>query len=135
ALVRALRYADGVTVSSDHLAHTVEAITDRPVHVVGNHIDLPWFRGMKEANPRWIEPLTIGWAGGMRPDSDVEQMAIAWGRIAKRYPDVTFVVMGHLPQIIFDNVPPERVKTIPWMSIAEYPAGIGNIDIGCCPLV
>lgn len=125
-IVRALRYADGVTVSSEHLAVLVRGLTDKPVVTVPNFIDLRWFRGMKQANPRWIEPLTIGWAGGMRPDTDVEQMAIAWGRIARRFPAVKFVVQGHQPQVLHDNVPPERLHALPWMEINEYPAGIAS---------
>lgn len=130
----AMQQCDGVIVSSEHLRHVVEGLTDKPIVVVPNFIDLRWFREMKRLNERWIEPLTIGWAGGVRPDEDVEKMAIAWGRIAERFPDVTFVLMGHQAKIIFDNVPEERIKAIPWMTVHEYPAGMANIDIGCCPL-
>lgn len=134
SLVRTLRRCDGVTVSTEYLRTIVEELTDRPVVVVPNFIDLRWFRWMRENNRRWIAPLTIGWAGGTRPDRDVEEMAVAWGRIAKRFPDVTFVVMGHQAQVIHDHVPADRVKAVPWMPIDKYPAGLTNIDIGCCPL-
>jgi glycosyltransferase involved in cell wall biosynthesis len=78
--------------------------------------------------------LTIGWAGGIRPDKDVTDMAIAWGRVAKKFPDVKFVVMGHQAPIIYEHVPIDRIIAIDWMPVEEYPAGMVEIDIGCCPL-
>ena len=89
---------------------------------------------MQLLGKRKIEGLTIGWAGGNRPDGDLTEMAVAWGRIAKRYPDVTFVVMGHQPGVVSEHVPESRLKRIPWMSQFEYPLGLVGIDIGCCPL-
>jgi glycosyltransferase involved in cell wall biosynthesis len=61
-------------------------------------------------------------------------MAIAWGRIAAKHPHVTFVIMGHQPAVIHENVPKERIQPIEWLPIHAYPLGLVNIDIGCCPL-
>jgi glycosyltransferase involved in cell wall biosynthesis len=61
-------------------------------------------------------------------------MAVAWGRIARRFPHVTFVVMGHHAPAIYDQVPHDRIAMIDWLPIHQYPAGMVNIDIGCCPL-
>ena len=59
-------------------------------------------------------------------------MAVAWGNIARKYPAVTFVVQGHYPQVIQDNVPAERLRFLPWMKPEVYPVGIRQTDIGCC---
>lgn len=128
----ALRQCDGVTVTTQRLATIVRQFTDRPVIVVPNAIDLRWFQQICRETPRKVPGLTIGWAGGRRHDRDVEAMAEAWGRIARRYPDVTFVVQGHQPPIIAEHVPHERVRTIPWLRLERYPAGIAQADIGCC---
>lgn len=133
-ITRSLQMADGVTVSGQRLATIVRRLTDKPVRVVPNYLDLAWFRQIQSQATRQVKGLTIGWAGGVRPDSDVEQMAIAWSRIAKRFPEVTFVVQGHQAQIIYDLVPHERIAALDWLPITEYPAGMVNIDIGCCPL-
>lgn len=134
SILHTMTNADGVTVSSQRLATLVRQHTDRPVEVVPNFMDLDWFQGVQAEHEREVDGLTIGWAGGIRPDRDVEQMAIAWGRIAKRHPDVTFVIMGHVADVIGEHVPAERLVKLPWMAIEEYPAGMANIDIGCCPL-
>jgi glycosyltransferase involved in cell wall biosynthesis len=128
----AMQQCDGVTVSTQRLATIVRTFTDSPVVVVPNAIDLPWFRGIVQATKRQVPGLTIGWAGGRRHDRDVEAMAAAWGRVARRYPDVTFVVQGHQPDVITQLVPSERIVRLPWMSLETYPAGLAQIDIGCC---
>lgn len=125
---------DGVTVSNPRLSAMIGAFTNKPVRMVPNFIDVDWFLHVQKQGKREVRGLTIGWAGGKRPDQDVEMMAEAWGRIAQRYPFVTFVIMGYLPEVITKFVPSDRIYVIPWMGISTYPQGLKNIDIGCCPL-
>src|SRR5262245_52825972 len=129
-----LGQCDGVTVSTQYLASTVRRFTDAPVEVVPNAIDAGWFTARQQGVARPIAGLTIGWAGGNRPDADLEQMAIAWGHVAAVFPDVTFVVMGHHPPVIRQHVPADRLVERPWLHPDDYPTGLVGIDIGCCPL-
>jgi len=103
---------------------------------VPNFIDLRWFKRVQKAGQRDqnLTGLTIGWAGGARPDADVEDMAKAWGILAEKYPHVTFVIMGFFPKVFYEHVPEERIAHVDWMPIQTYPIGMLNIDIGCCPL-
>ena len=133
-ILHALRSCDGVTVSGQRLATMVRELTDKPVKVVPNYIDLAWFKKIQKSAERKVKGLTIGWAGGNRPDADVEMMAKAWARIARCYQGVTFVVQGHHPAVIYDLVPNERIAMLDWLPIDSYPSGLVNIDIGCCPL-
>jgi len=136
ARIWTLRQCDGVTVTTPRLATIVQQYTDAPVAVVPNALDARWFRAVQRmASPRRsIPPLTIGWQGGARPDADVAAMAVAWGRIARRFPHITFVVQGHQPRILHEQVPPERLRAIPWLPLEAYPLGLANTDIACCPL-
>lgn len=134
ASVWTMQQCDGVTVSTQRLATVVRQFTDKPVEVVPNAIDAHWFRQVQSDAKRTVPGLTIGWAGGNRPDGDLRLMAEAWGRIAKRYPHVTFVVYGHQPWCIAQHVPETRLKRIPWRPVTEYPLELVNIDIACCPL-
>jgi glycosyltransferase involved in cell wall biosynthesis len=128
----AMQQCDGVTVSTQRLATIVRTYTDKPVAVVPNAIDLPWFQGVVRAGQRQTAGLTIGWAGGRRHDRDVAMMAKAWGRIAARYPEVTFVVQGYLPPVVLEHVDPARLRVIDWQPLESYAAGLREVDIGCC---
>jgi glycosyltransferase involved in cell wall biosynthesis len=128
----AMQQCDGVTVSTQRLATIVRSFTTKPVIVVPNSIDLVWFRGVVKATRRQIPGLTIGWAGGRRHDRDVEMMAEAWGRIAQWHKSVRFVVQGHVPPVILENVDRDRLAILPWMRLEDYPYGLRQVDIGCC---
>jgi glycosyltransferase involved in cell wall biosynthesis len=130
----AINLCDGITTTTQRLATVLRTLTDKPVHVVPNVIDLAWWRAVQSHATRLDKGVTIGWAGGRRPERDLEMMAQAWGRIAARFPKVSFLVQGYLPQVIAEHVPEERLRVLPFMPIQEYPLGMACIDIGCCPL-
>jgi glycosyltransferase involved in cell wall biosynthesis len=128
----------GITVSSRRLETLVGSLfPGLPVRVVENYIDLVWWRRVQRRvarHPRLQGRLVVGWAGGARPEADVEDMARAWGRVAARFPEVRFLVMGHFPEVVHSAVPEGQLVHLPWMPIEQYPAGLVNVDVGCCPL-
>lgn len=134
--IAALRLADGVTVSTQRLATVVRRFTDAPVHVVPNAIDLRWWaRVLRSAPPaRRHAGVTIGWAGGRRPDRDAEAMAVAWGRVARRHPEARFRVAGWPLASIVAAVQADRLTVEPWRPLEAYPLAYAGLDIGCCPL-
>ena len=134
ACVWVLERCAGVTVSTQYLASVVRRFTAAPVEVVPNAIDAQWFERLVPLGRRTVPGLTIGWAGGHRPGPDFTAMAVAWGRLARRYPRVTFVVQGSQNREIARHVPAHRLHPLPWMTVFDYPHGLLNIDIGCCPL-
>jgi glycosyltransferase involved in cell wall biosynthesis len=101
------------------------------VCVVPNSIDVRWFRGTLHGVQRVVPPLTIGWAGGARYPEDHEPVAAAWHNIAKRYPDVHFVVQGFPSELLYDAVPQDRIHVFKWRPVNEYLLDLKNIDIGC----
>ena len=131
--IAALRLSDGVTVTSPQLAAVVRQYVapHTPVLTLPNRLDVQWFRSCVRRVRRTVAPLTLGWAGGARHQEDLEPVAEAWHNIARRYPDVRFVVQGFLSSVLTSAVPTERCHTLPWFPVAEYPQALKNIDIAC----
>ncbi len=102
-IMHTIKRCDGVTVSSQRLATMARQYVDVPIQVVPNYIDLRWFKQVQKANQRdpKLTGITVGWAGGARPDVDLEQMVLAWGVLAEKYPKITFVIQGHHPKIFY----------------------------------
>jgi glycosyltransferase involved in cell wall biosynthesis len=155
ARIRALQRCDGVTVSSSRLATVVRqyVAADMPVCVVPNAIDWQWHRAVLAAwrsaaqtaarvKPALVPPsntVTIGWAGGARPDADVLLMAQAWAAVGKMRPQTRFVVQGYHPTAIDEALAgaalaAERVEWRPWLPLEQYPAGLAGVQIACAPL-
>lgn len=143
ARIDVVRRADGVTVSSRRVQTIVRSYTDKPVVVVPNAIDGAYWRVERRRARRAVPPLTIGWSGGSRYDEDLVPVAEAWGRIARRYPAVRFVVQGFPSPSLSAAVPADRLHVLPWLPIdwqrepdgtllPPYVHGLLNIDIGCC---
>lgn len=130
--IRIVNQADGIIVSTKALAAVAAKFTDKPIHVVPNLIDTDWFMGRISDTKRIVSPLTIGWSGGVRDESDLELVAQAWTRIAKRYPSVKFIVHGITPKILAMSVPGDRLVLIGWTMLPDYPRTLVNMDIGCC---
>jgi glycosyltransferase involved in cell wall biosynthesis len=95
-------------------------------------LDLDWFLGRLSDTRRIIPPLTIGWSGGVRDEADLDVVAEAWTRVAKRYPEVKFVVHGITPKILANAVPGGQLLLMAWTALPDYPRSLINIDIACC---
>jgi glycosyltransferase involved in cell wall biosynthesis len=129
----AVSIADGITCSTPRLATRLRTLTDRPVKVVPNLIDLTWWRRVQATVRRGLPEPVIGWAGGRRPDRDAEPMVEAWARVAKRHPEARFVVAGWQPRM-FKKIPQAQLVLSDWLPVLEYPKNYVGVDIGCCPL-
>jgi len=130
--IAAIRLCDGVTTSNEYLAELVRQYVEVPVEVVPNAVDVAWFRRVLRGSSRSVPPLTIGWAGGSRAPDDFTPVVDAWANVARRRPDVRFVIQGFLLPELAAAVPQDRLTVLPWMSAATYPRGLKNIDIACC---
>lgn len=126
---------DGVIVSTEPLAELVRSSIGGAVVTLPNAIDTRWFRCQMAARAPWAREgrVTIGWLGGHRPEADVAMMARAWGRIARRYPHVRFVVAAPVvPDVFYREIEDESVIfRHGWTDWQDVPV-LFQVDIGCC---
>lgn len=132
--IRLSKFADGFTVATEPLGGIVRNYTDAPVHVIPNAIDMPSWEALMDGKQRTIPPLTIGWSGGVRDEADHLILAEAWKIVAQQCPEVKFIVFGHQSEVLLKSLPKNRIITIPWCEMEDYPGQLLNFDIGCCAL-
>lgn len=132
--IHTVKRVDGITVSTPRLQTVVEYVTEGkiPVAYVPNLLDVDWWQMIQRQARRIVPPVAIGWAGAKRQDADLAPMAEAWRRVAAKYPQTRFVVQGWCPDIVRDAVPADRLTLFPFAALNLYPAGLVNVDIGCC---
>lgn len=130
--IHMLRLIDGITVSTNPLGQVVRQFTQATVNVVPNAMDLGWWNTQVATVERTIPPLTIGWTGGWRQSADVDILSEVWPIIARRFPEVHFVLHGWAIPSVLEVLPANRLHFFQWSPIEKYPAILKNIDIGCC---
>lgn len=132
---------DAITVSNDTLADYVRLITNKPVYVVPNAIDVESFTNSLSVDDSLIHPhyTTIGWAGGARPPSELDDMLQAWNILARLDVEskLKFVTAGWNPLLVADKtakrfpfLTSNNVIHIPWTGMSQY-ANNMTVDIGC----
>lgn len=132
--IHTVMLCDGIIVSTPRLKTVTQHATKNqiPVAVCPNLLDYDWWQLIQKQARRVVPPVTIGWAGARRLDADLAPMAEGWRRVAEKHPGVRFVVQGHCPSVLAESVPADRLRALPWIELGKYPAGLVNIDIGCC---
>lgn len=128
-----INQCDGVTVSTPALKNVLWEHTRKPVVVVPNAIDVDWYTKDIKPIAHFDDDVFIGWAGSGRPQRDLLEMAQAWGKIAKLHPNVSFVLGGWRPKVVYEYVPSDRIIYRPWTDLGNYPS-LMSVDIGCTPL-
>lgn len=139
AQIKTIQACDGLICSTFDLANLVYDDVEVRADVVPNGIPLDfWYEALDLNTPYQNQDdyVYIGWAGGRRPEADLEPMAKAWGRIARERNDVKFVVGGWQADVIDRNIEDylDRRISLKWASLTEWPKSM-QVDIGCCALV
>ena len=129
-----LQQCDAATVSTQPLADYVQLLMpDKPVIVVKNAIDVDFMIENTDFDLafRSADYKTVGWAGGLRLDSDIAPMLEAWEKISIVYgQDVKFCIAGWQPNLEkYQNVR-KNLITAGWSDPGNYFNNM-QVDIGC----
>lgn len=130
--LRLIGMSDGVTIGSYNLAPLVTKLSRGPVIRVRNGINARFFQHNLNNQTRTVPYVTIGWSGGPRLDRDLDPLYEVWPEIARRNPNVHFMLQGWAPDKLASVLPPERVHVIGGVELDNYPSILKNIDIFCC---
>lgn len=131
------RKCDGVTVPSLGLQKFYrDEVGCKEVYVFPNSI-VPEDYPKPELAPRTDGSVRILWQGGASHLVDWFPLRDAVSIIAKKYPQVKFVIWGTEFKWVHDNIPEDQLELRPWLPYDAYKPmrTIIDADINLCPLV
>lgn len=132
------RRCDGVTVPSNGLRDFYrDELGCREVYVFPNTIipeDYPKVRLAPRENP---DEVRILWQGGASHLVDWFPLRDAVAIVAKKYPQVKFVIWGTEFKWVHDNIPEKQLELHEWVPYDAYKPMrvVIDADINLCPLV
>lgn len=126
-MTEAMKLVDVVTTSTPALAARY-GTRAKHVHVIPNCVPAWYLEVERPTNPE----LVLGWAGTVatHPD-DLDVMGPTLQRLKRELP-FTWSVIGE-SEGVARAVGVEPVLQ-PWMSLLDYPKGLGSLDVGVVPL-
>jgi len=80
--------------------------------------------------------IRVMWQGSNTHYNDLYSIHKAISRVAKKYPEVTFVFWGARLEKLLEGIPQEQLEYIPWLPYAQYHLRLVTVgpDINLCPL-
>ncbi|MHB1340543.1 MAG: glycosyltransferase family protein [Coriobacteriia bacterium] len=129
ALEESIRAASLATAATPELARLMSRLNKNAV-VLPNMLhreDWPTVLPEKDGTP-----LVVGWAGSPSHAPDLPQIAGVFETLLEKRDNVE-VHIGGVPKDFFKSHP--RLHVLPPVELADYPALIGDFDIGLAPLV
>lgn len=132
AAKEALRIADGVTVTTEHLAGVYREYNDN-VYVLPNCIEPDVWQPIQLVKDGWVR---ISWHGGCSHYEDLLTLQDSITRIAAKHKNVKFVICGHEFKGIFKDVSPDQYEYHGWVPTVCHPYKQKqlNTDIAMIPL-
>ncbi|HSX44684.1 MAG TPA: glycosyltransferase family 4 protein [Candidatus Saccharimonadales bacterium] len=104
-----LKYLDGLTAVSDAGAEFVHSLTDKPVKIIANGIDLKYYHPDKSIEEH---PKTIVYVGRLEKRKGVKYLLNAYWLLLQTRPDVRLIIAG-------DGVDRQKLED----TVANWPSG------------
>lgn len=127
-----MRDADAITVTTPELASVYSEFNDN-IYVLPNCQDPEDWKGIKK--PKSEDKIVIGWAGSDTHYDDIKLIARPLKKFLRNNPNVTFRILGTLPDFLKDVKGVEFRKD--WVPVQKWPSKLAelNFDIGLAPVV
>lgn len=132
---KCIREADGVTVSTPHLAHLVADRHDvhpSRIFVCPNGVDLPRFAGGGDVQAQPPpNSIVIGWSGSTGHGDALASIADELNACMEKHPRAFFVSIGHAAADLIEDQ--DRCAHVPWQSMKNHAAVLRSFDINIGP--
>jgi len=133
-IIRNLRAADLVTVSTERLKHVYGKHRSDLV-ILRNQIEpRDWAGAIEDPYPKPEGELWIGWAGTRTHYADLKEIARAVVVVLQRNPNTRLVLAGFPEAKVLFHEVAAQVVTFDWMPITDYRRIVAAFDIALAPL-
>jgi tetratricopeptide (TPR) repeat protein len=129
-----MQQCDGVVVTGPGLAQLFSDKTDRPIHVIENHLPEP----LGAFESVWNSPddtINIGWAGSVGHISDLMAIAPVLRELLSSDSRYMLHIMGNktIPKLL--DVPEGRLRFTNWGTMQQYYDFWKPVQIGFVPMI
>jgi phosphatidylinositol alpha-mannosyltransferase len=131
-----LKYIDGYTAVSNPAGEWISQLTDEPIHLVPNGIDLTKYKPL--ASGKKSKQPTIFYVGRLEKRKGVRYLILAFQKLLETLPDARLVLAGEGPDrerleelVEMEDIP--NVEFLGFISDAEKIKQIQNAGVFCSP--
>lgn len=122
AISRSIKYADIITVSTQHLADRIISygVDTAKLRVIPNAVNdylHPWSR---ESRQNETEHKRFFWRGSNTHNEDLDFFLPVLSDLAKWKPDWKFMFCGKPSYKIYDSIPREQIEIVPTLNLVSY---------------
>lgn len=136
-----LKYLDHLTAVSDAAAEYVGGLTDEPITIIPNGIDLKHYKRpmrRKDAQPK--ETKSILYVGRLEHRKGVKYLLQAYEHLAKQMSDVSLIIAGNGPdreklELLAAELELPNVQFLGYVSDEEKIRLLGESDLFCSPAI
>lgn len=133
-----LRYIDEFTAVSDAAAEYVRTLTDEPVNIVPNGIDLKSYRRSHLTQVEQGQPLTILYIGRLERRKGVKYLLLALQLLQQQLPEVRLLIAGDGPdreklELLTQKLGLQHVEFLGYISEARKLELLRTSTLFCSP--
>lgn len=134
-----LKYIDEFTAVSDAAAGWIRSLTDAPVHIIPNGINLPEYKFKAQRTPAG-KPKTIFYIGRLERRKGVKYLLRAMQVLQQKAPDVRLVLAGDGPdreklEALTAELSLQHVTFLGYVDDAKKQELFHNADLFCSPAI
>lgn len=135
-----LKYLDELTAVSDAAAEYIRSLTDRPVRIIPNGIDLNRYHPTTDIKSSDHKKKTLLYIGRLEKRKGVKYLIQSFALLEKDSPDLELVIAGDGPdrerlELLCEDLKLKNVHFIGYVDDAKKIELLQNADLFCSPAV
>jgi phosphatidylinositol alpha-mannosyltransferase len=133
-----MKYLDALTAVSPVAAEYVRSLTDQPISIIPNGIDLAKYHTSLSVAPHKHRPRTILYIGRLEKRKGVKYLLEAFKQVSDQLSDVQLLIAGDGPdlaklELVVEDYEIPNVRFLGYITDAEKLRLLAEADLFCSP--